>query len=120
MTRSEFRTALCNRLLVKHAAIEEGVRCTCGHATILDGYGIHLQKCKCNHYLGVATHDAFKLATAGFCRAMGLKCTVKPRDAFRSADAEDGGKIDMIITKSDGQQVAIDFVVTSQRYHKDS
>lgn len=115
LSNAEIGTAIRNRLLMPHPFIPAGRGCVCaGEHTILDQFGIHLEKCKSMHSLTIATHDALTSLMEQFLRCSGVRCRREVTNIFLDGPAlQDKSRIDLVVEEPGQPRTLIDVSILS-------
>ena len=117
MTPAHFRQAVRNRLFIPHPGEVDitGKRCTCQGAYVVDGLGLHMQKCRLEARLTIDTHNDVKREIAALARFCGSTVRVEPMDMFRSDDLADGDRVDLLIGNRSAHDVTVRNAVTREK-----
>jgi hypothetical protein len=92
-----------------------GKQCNCPGAYLVDGLGLHMQKCKLEARLTIDTHTDVKREIAAFARFCGSTVRMEPMDMFRAEDLDDGDRVDLLIGNRSAHDVTIRNAVTREQ-----
>ena len=112
MMPHHFSFAVRARLLMKHPSVDE-IKCRCKSETIIDGRGIHLQKCKELNTLTISTHDTIVNVLAECVSVCGLKGSKEPKHLFRVVDSDNDKHADLLVLVPGQKEVLADIRISN-------